>query len=518
MLDDAPTAAPLPDLLPACAQAMRAAEALLVDARRAVAALVSPEGTVDPARLERHQFAAHGYAWMATYVEALRQMLGWAERLHMAGTLGEREALIVQAAFGEYLNQLGSGIAMSQGEIARPADLGIAEQAKSFLSSRALARLLAFGNCDAVRARLVELLEPGDIAPAALNDDTLDLIAEQFRRFAADKIAPVANDWHRADTLIPIEIVRDMAGLGVFGLTVPEAFGGQGLGKVAMCVVTEALSRAFLGVGSLGTRSEIAGELIRLAGTDAQKQRYLPKIADGSCLPTAVFTEPDTGSDLGALKTRAVRDGAVYRISGAKTWITHGARSDLMTLLVRTGKVEDGHRGLSMFLAEKPRGTDDNPFPAAGMRGGEIRVLGYRGMKEYEIAFDNFTVPVENLLGGEEGKGFVQLMATFEIGPHPDGGARGGCGGKCGRCGPGLCASAPAIRQAHRRLPARGRQDRLDGGGDDHRAPAHLFCSTPEGQRTALRYRGRHGEAVGRAHRMVGRRQRGADPWRQRLC
>jgi (2S)-methylsuccinyl-CoA dehydrogenase len=415
MTERAAKATPLlPDLLPSCTQAVREAEALLADARRSVAALVAPDGVVDPALLERHQFAAHGYAWMATYVEALRQMLDWAKRLQTAGTLGEREALIVQAAFGEYLNQLGSGIAMSQGEIARPADLGIAEQARSFLSSRALARLMAFGNSDTVRARLAELLEPGDIAPAALNDDTLDLIAEQFRRFAADKIGPVANDWHRADTLIPIETVREMAGLGVFGLTVPEEFGGQGLGKVAMCVVTEALSRAFLGVGSLGTRSEIAGELIRLAGTDAQKQRYLPNIADGSCLPTAVFTEPDTGSDLGALKTRAVRDGAVYRISGAKTWITHGARSDLMTLLVRTGKIEDGHRGLSMFLAEKPRGTDDNPFPAAGMSGGEIRVLGYRGMKEYEIAFDNFTVPVENLLGGEEGKGFVQLMATFE--------------------------------------------------------------------------------------------------------
>jgi (2S)-methylsuccinyl-CoA dehydrogenase len=414
MLDDAPSAPPLPDLLHACALGVRAAESLLAEAHRAVAILVAPDTKIDPSLLERNQFAAHGYAWMATYVEALRQMLGWAERLQAQGTLDERAALIVQIAFGEYLNQLGSGIAMSQGEIARPGDLGIGEPAKSFLASRSLARLIAFGNSETARARLAELLEPGEIAPAALGDETLDLVANQFRRFADAKVAPVANDWHRADKLIPIEIVAEMARLGVFGLTVPEEFGGQGLGKVAMCVVTEELSRAFLGVGSLGTRSEIAGELIRLAGTEAQKTRYLPKIADGSCLPTAVFTEPDTGSDLGALKTRAVREGAVYRISGAKTWITHAARSDLMTLLVRTGKAEDGHRGLSMFLAEKPRGTDDNPFPAQGMRGGEIRVLGYRGMKEYEIAFDNFEVPAAALLGGEEGKGFVQLMATFE--------------------------------------------------------------------------------------------------------
>jgi (2S)-methylsuccinyl-CoA dehydrogenase len=414
MVDDAPPAPPLPDLLQACALGLRAAESLLAEAHRALTILVAPAAKIDAALLERHQFAAHGYAWMATYVEALRQMLGWAERLQAHGALDERAALIVQIAFGEYLNQLGSGIAMSQGEIVRPGDLGIAEHAKSFLSARSLARLLAFGNSEAARARLAALLEPGEIAPAGLGDETLDLIADQFRRFADAKVAPVAHAWHRADTLIPMDIVTEMARLGVFGLTVPEAFGGQGLGKVAMCVVTEALSRAFLGVGSLGTRSEIAGELIRLAGTGAQKQRYLPKIADGTCLPTAVFTEPDTGSDLGSLKTRAVRDGAVYRISGAKTWITHGARSDLMTLLVRTGKPEDGHRGLSMFLAEKPRGTDDTPFPAAGMRGGEIRVLGYRGMKEYEIAFDNFEVPAEALLGGDEGKGFGQLMATFE--------------------------------------------------------------------------------------------------------
>jgi len=214
--------------------------------------------------------------------------------------------------------------------------------------------------------------------------------------------------------LIPIEVIEELAALGVFGLTVPEEYGGSGFGKLAMCVVTEELSRGYIGLGSLGTRSEIAAELIRLGGTEEQKRKWLPRIASGEILPTAVFTEPGTGSDLGALRTRALRDGEVYRVTGNKTWITHAARSDVMTLLARTDPDEPGYKGLSMFLAEKPRGTGNDPFPAPGMTGGEIRVLGYRGMKEYELGFDGFEVAAENLLGGVEGQGFKQLMATFE--------------------------------------------------------------------------------------------------------
>jgi (2S)-methylsuccinyl-CoA dehydrogenase len=239
-------------------------------------------------------------------------------------------------------------------------------------------------------------------------------VRAEIRTFTDEVIAPAGQDWHRSDVLIPLDVVGRMAALGVFGLTVPEAHGGSGLGKLAMCIVSEELSRGFLGAGSLGTRAEIAAELIRNAGTADQQQRFLPGIARGAILPTAVFTEPETGSDLGAIRTRAVREGDVYRVSGAKTWITHGARSDLMTLLVRTDPESRDHRGLSMLLAEKPRGTVEDPFPAAGMRGSEITVIGYRGMKEYEIAFDGFAVPVANLLGGVPGQGFKQLMATFE--------------------------------------------------------------------------------------------------------
>jgi (2S)-methylsuccinyl-CoA dehydrogenase len=408
----------LPDIVPLTGRALDAAEVLLAAAKRNLLADVAPGGVVDPALLEARQFAAHGYAWMATYVEALRQMHLWADRLEEIGGLGEREALMLQMAFGEYLGQLAGGIALSQVEVVRPHDLGLADEDLHAFRRPELAELVRAGNSEAARARLAELLkdalDSGDFSQLALGEEALDMVRDQFRRFGAERVAPFAHDWHLKDELIPLPVIEEMAGLGVFGLTVPEESGGLGLGKLAMCIVSEELSRAYIGVGSLGTRSEIAAELIRLGGTAQQKERYLPRIASGEILPTAVFTEPNTGSDLGSLRTRAVREGGVYKVYGAKTWITHAARTDLMTLLVRTDPKTGDYRGLSMFLAEKPRGTDDNPFPAPGMSGGEIRVLGYRGMKEYELGFDGFQVPAENLLGGIEGQGFKQLMATFE--------------------------------------------------------------------------------------------------------
>jgi (2S)-methylsuccinyl-CoA dehydrogenase len=407
-------AIPTESLMDLTGDALAAAETLESHARRAVADSITADGRIDPAALEREQFAAHGFAWLATYVEALRQLRGWAERCTAAGTFGEAETLVLQAAYGEYLGQMAGGIAMSQGEIVRPGDMGLDTDALDAFHTPAVAALIRQGNTAAARQRLAECIAADVALETALGDETLALMQEQFRRFADEKIAPHCHDWHVKDTLIPLPLVEELSALGVFGLTVPEDFGGLGLGKMAMCVVTEELSRGYIGVGSLGTRSEIAAELIRLGGTDAQKRKWLPKIASGEILPTAVVTEPNTGSDLGSLRTRAERDGDVYRVHGNKTWITHAARSDLMTLLVRTDPDEPGYRGLSMFLAEKPRGSDAEPFPAPGMTGGEIRVLGYRGMKEYELAFDGFAVAAENLLGEAEGDGFKQLMATFE--------------------------------------------------------------------------------------------------------
>ncbi|AFK51959.1 acyl-CoA dehydrogenase family protein [Tistrella mobilis] len=401
------------DLLDRAERALAAVEAYADAVQTAVGGMVRRDGKVDAAVLDASQHAAHGLAWTATYVEALRQMLGWARRLEAEGRLGEIEGLMLQTAFGEYVAQLQGGLPMSQGEIVRPADFGLIDEAAA-LSQGDAGLFLRAGNTAVVRARLAALIAEGNFGELGLEDETLLMIRDQFRRFVEEKVVPFAHDWHKADELIPIEVVNQMAELGVFGLTVPEEFGGLGLSKVAMCLVTEELSRGYIGVGSLGTRSEIAAELIRLGGTEDQKQSWLPRLASGEILPTAVFTEPGTGSDLGGLKTRATRDGDVYRVTGNKTWITHAARADLMTLLVRTDPATKNYSGLSMFLAEKPRGTDADPFPAEGMSGGEIRVLGYRGMKEYEIGFDDFTVPADNLLGRTEGQGFKQLMATFE--------------------------------------------------------------------------------------------------------
>ena len=403
------------DLLAQCGAGLAAAERLVDAGRRAVAALVSPAGKPDAALLERHQFAAHGLAWQSTYVEALRETLRWAQRLEASRGFGTLEQGILRLGFAEYLAQLAGGIPMSQAEMVRPGDLGVpAADIARFLAEPALAALADARRLEATRHELALAAAEGRHGAPHLQDEMLEATLQQFLRFAAAEVAPHAQGWHQRNELIPIGLVQQLAEMGVFGLTVPEEHGGLGLGKVAMCLVSEALSGAYIGVGSLGTRSEIAAELIRLGGTPAQQRRFLPAIASGEILPTAVFTEPDTGSDLGSLRTRAVRDGDIYRIYGAKTWITHGARSDVMTLLVRTDPGSTGYQGLSMLLAEKPRGTDDDPFPAPGMAGTEIQVLGYRGMKEYEITFDGFEVPVASLLGGIEGRGFKQLMETFE--------------------------------------------------------------------------------------------------------
>ncbi len=415
---DEPSTSVLDNLLTLCSEAEHAALAFEAAAKAEVRRKIAPNGRVDAKLLEREQFAAHGYAWIATCVAGLVQMRRWGETLAAAGKLGELEALLLQAAWGEYLSQLDGGIAMSQVEIVRPADLGIPQEARAALQTPAVRTLMTGGNTAAVRLRIATLLadslDTGDFGALGLEDDALEMVREQFRRFVAEEVMPNAHDWHLKDELIPLPVVQKMAELGVFGLTIPEEWGGLGMGKLAMCVVTEELSRGYIGVGSLGTRSEIAGELIRAGGTEAQKKKYLAKIAQGEILPTAVFTEPNIGSDLANLRTRAVREGDIYKVHGNKTWITHAARADIMTLLVRTNPDKPGYQGLSMLLAEKPRGSEDNPFPAKGMTGGEIQVLGYRGMKEYELGFDGFEVPAENLLGGEEGHGFKQLMATFE--------------------------------------------------------------------------------------------------------
>jgi (2S)-methylsuccinyl-CoA dehydrogenase len=405
------------ELIPLLESAVEAASTLRDSAVEAVAAKVSSDGKIDGAALEREERAAHGLAWVATYAAAIEQLASYAKRMEGEGRFGEIERLLTQIGACEYLGQLFGGVMMSQGEIVRMHELGVDEN--DLIGFIAAARPLIENVTPKTRSRAVELIKHAQGAAVANYgdpglDETFEDIRNEMRRFSEAEVVPNAQEWHLKDEYIPLPLIAKMSELGVFSLTLPEEYGGLGLGKEAMCVVSEELSRGYIGVGSLGTRSEIAEELILNAGTDAQKQEWLPKIASGEVLPTAVFTEPNTGSDLASLTTRAVRDGDVYRVTGQKTWITHAARADLMTVLARTDPKEKGYRGLSMFLAPKPRGTDDHPFPAKGMTGGEIEVLGYRGMKEFDISFDGFAVPAENLLGGVEGQGFKQLMQTFE--------------------------------------------------------------------------------------------------------
>jgi (2S)-methylsuccinyl-CoA dehydrogenase len=405
-------------LLPVLQAAVASAARLVQAAQASVRLLVAPDGPASAASLDQHQTASHGYAWMASYLAVLETAVAWAARLEAEGRFGALEQALLAVGAAEYVAQLCHGIAMSQDEIVRPDMLGLQEEAARVLAEASVRELSRRGGSPAARARLSSLLRQQGLhamTATADADEAVAMVRTTFRAFADDRIVPFAPGWHNHDELMPLDLIQELADLGVFGLTTPEDMGGSGLGSVAMCVVTEELARGYIGAGSLGTRAEIACELIRMAGTPAQRAHYLPRIASGAILTTAVFTEPNTGSDLAHLTTRAERTGDVYRVYGNKTWITHAARADLMLLLVRTDPAERGHRGLTMLLAEKPRGTDADPFPAKGMSGGEIRVLGYRGMREYEIAFDGFEVPATQILGDVEGQGFRQLMATFEL-------------------------------------------------------------------------------------------------------
>jgi (2S)-methylsuccinyl-CoA dehydrogenase len=405
---------PLPsreEVIQGAKQIAAASEQVLLSASRRVSDIVARMVNRDA-----NQHASHGLAWLATYVESLRQLAAWAERLDGEGRFGDPERLILQIGAHEYGQQIAGGIAMSQNEIVRLGDLGMPRgEIRSYEDQ--LFDVVDGWPLAAAKAALAERIATQRGA-TTFGDSGLDEIHaamhEEMRRFSEAEVRPFAHEWHLKNDYIPMETIGKLAELGVFGVSFPEEFGGMGLGKEAMCIVSEELSRGYIGVGSLGTRSEIAGELILVNGTAKQKEKYLPKIASGEILPTAVFTEPNTGSDLASLKTRAVLEGDHYAVTGQKTWITHPVRADVMALLVRTNPDEKGYKGLSMLLAEKPRGTDEDPFPAEGMSGGEIEVLGYRGMKEFDISFDGFKVPKEQLLGGEEGQGFKQLMATFE--------------------------------------------------------------------------------------------------------
>ncbi len=372
---------------------------------------------ISNSELEKDQYLAHGLAWIATYVEGLNQFFNWAEDLKNNENFGEIEKLLLQIGFSEYIAQLRGGIFMSQSEIIRLDNFSLYEKDINKIFSKSTNFLQLNGNSDVARKRLITLvvqkMGSSTYEQSGLGQE-YEMIRNQFFKFSKEKITPKAHEWHLKDQLIPMEIISELAELGVFNLNIPELYGGLGMTKTAMCVVSEELSRGYIGVGSLATRSDIAAELILCGGTEEQKNEWLPKIGCAAVLPTAVFTEPNTGSDLGALQTRAVLKNDEYIINGNKTWITHASRANLMAILARSNPATNNHSGLSMFMVEKKSGTTEDPFPSESIKGSEIKVLGYRGMKEYELNFDNLKINKKNLLGNKEGNGFQQLMQTFE--------------------------------------------------------------------------------------------------------
>jgi (2S)-methylsuccinyl-CoA dehydrogenase len=404
---------------------------------------VTEGGKINAKKLDQLQVPSHGLAYLKTELEACRQLLAWSERVG-----GEYEKQIAATYIADVGRSLRGHIDLGACEQIGLAELGATPE--DLASTTLKADVVKLCDEQATSEKylwIAKQAEDKGLGNSGLDDETLEDIRDQFSKFVDKQVIPRAQDIHRKDVLIPMDIVSQMSELGVFGLTIPEEYGGLGLGKVAMCVVTEELSRGYIGVGSLGTRSEIASELIMGGGTPEQKAYYLPKLASGEILPTAVFTEPNNGSDLAKLGTRAVKqaDGS-YVVNGNKTWITHAVRADLMTLLARTNPSEPGYAGLSMFLAEKTRLTGENgekEFVDEGLTGTEIKVLGYRGMKEYELSFEDFKVAPGKLLGGAEGQGFKQLMRTFES-ARIQTAARG--------VGVAVAAFETAMRYAHERV------------------------------------------------------------------
>lgn len=236
-------------------------------------------------------------------------------------------------------------------------------------------------------------------------------IRESVREFTSREVDPIASKLDNEYAEIPMPVIRKMAELGYFGLIFSPDYGGSGLDTLSMAIVTEELSRSWLSVGSVMTRMIISASLIQANGTDAQKQKWLPKICSGEIFTAAAFTEPDAGSDAAGIKTRATKQGDHYVVQGEKAWCTFANRAHVLTTTVKTDPSAPKHKGISILLIEKEPGDG---FAPPKLSGDVIPTIGYKGMNSYNVAFDGYEVPAENLLGGVEGKGFYQLMATYE--------------------------------------------------------------------------------------------------------
>jgi (2S)-methylsuccinyl-CoA dehydrogenase len=391
---------------------MEACRAVVDGATSRLAADSAKDGRIDVELMDREQLLAYDLASIASQVTAAEEMLAY-------GGQGDLEALLTAGFAGE----VAAGLAarMEGREAAWGVEAGADWHSDGVREALRVARSTEL--LEAIADRVLAKPE----VPRHL-DGELDMARQTFKDYADAKVKPVAEHVHRNDEDIPDDIINELAGMGVFGLSIPEEFGGFAQGEsendfMSMVVVTEELSRGSLGVaGSLITRPEILSKGLVKGGTPEQQQRWLPRIAAGELMCGVAVTEPDYGSDVAGLKVTAKRDGDFFVVNGVKTWCTFGGRANLLMLLARTGTPEDKHKGLSLFVVEKPS-YPGHSFTHEGEHGGSmearaIGTIGYRGMHSFEISFDDYRVPVENLVGGEEklGKGFYLQMDAFANG------------------------------------------------------------------------------------------------------
>ena len=397
------------DVLKAAGAAVDDAATVVDGACRHLARAAAGGAAISVAKLDEHQVLAYDLAHAASAVQGCRVMLDYAEH-------GEYESMLARVFIADALWDLAARVmgregtwGVEAGELSAALPFVEAHRSPSFLEE------------------VADRLERDGSGPSHL-DDQFDLVRETFHRFAEDKIRPVAEHVHRTNADVPEDVIAGLAELGAFGLSVPEEYGGYAVGGesdyLGMVVATEELSWGSLGVGgSLITRPEILTRAIVRGGTEEQKQRWLPRIATGELMVGVTVTEPDYGSDVANLTVTATADDGGYRINGVKTWATFAGRANVLMLLARTDPDRTAiHRGLSLFVVDKePAPGHSFSFGQEGggrMEGRAIDTIGYRGMHSYEVSFDDWLVPAENLVGGDEGlgKGFYLTMEGFENG------------------------------------------------------------------------------------------------------
>ena len=407
-----------PEDLSALSRSLEPVESQLNLGRCFLRGQCSPEGRFEPALLDGHQASAYELAFCAAELLAVRILIRYAEQT------AARDDLVLPLVLGYGADLLHS----AHGRLLASArSLGLVrEELTELLHAKPLGPFMERFQGDAVLVAVGEaLLQRGKLRLPDSLDEEKDMVRDSFARFADEVVMPRAEAIHRQDLDIPDDVIDAAAELGCFGTCIPQRFGGllpDNRGDtLGMIVVTEELSRASLGAaGGLVTRPEITARVLLNGGTGDQQQRWLPQLASGGILTAIAVTEPDYGSDVASVSLRASPVDGGWLLNGSKTWCTFAGRAQLLVTLARSDPDRDlGHRGLSLFLVEKPafRGHEFDVVQDRGGRltGRAIPTLGYRGMHSYDLSFENYFVPADMLVGGPEGegRGFYHMMAGF---------------------------------------------------------------------------------------------------------